>query len=102
MLEHQNNKIDSPIFAREKDQERVSRKFVTKTINKTLEQLSNQSNGKFTSHSFRHGYINDLWEQTCDIALVQQQIGHSKLETTNRYLQNLTSEQLAQKMELID
>ena len=36
-----------------------------------------------TSHSFRIGYITQLWKDSKNIEFVKQTIGHRKLDTTS-------------------
>ena len=43
-----------------------------------------------TSHSFRIGYITQLWKDTKDIEFVKQTIGHRKLDTTSAYVKSLS------------
>lgn len=49
--------------------------------------LSGQPNLK--SHSFRSGFITELWKDRNDIEFIRQVIGHSKLNTTSSYVQDL-------------
>jgi len=51
-------------------------------------QLPDQPN--ITSHSFRIGYITQLWKDTKDIEFVKQTIGHRKLDTTSEYINKLS------------
>jgi hypothetical protein len=46
--------------------------------------LSGQPN--ITSHSFRIGYITQLWKDTKDIEFVKQTIGPRRLDTTSAYV----------------
>ena len=50
--------------------------------------LPNQPNLK--SHSFPTSFITQLQKDTNDIEFVRQVIGHSKLDTTSSYVQNLS------------
>ena len=43
-------------------------------------ELPTQPN--LTSHSFRRGFITQLWKDTNDIEFVRQAIGHIKVEST--------------------
>ena len=58
--------------------------------------LPNQPN--ITSHSFRVGYISQLWKDTKDIEFVRQVIGHSKLDTTSSYVQDLSEKERQKRM----
>ena len=42
-----------------------------------------------TSHSFRIGYISQLWKDTKDIEFVRQSIGHAKIDSTFSYVKEL-------------
>jgi site-specific recombinase XerC len=50
-----------------------------------MRSVSNQLPGQpnVTSHSFRIGYITQLWKDSKDIEFVKQSIGHQKLDTTS-------------------
>ena len=52
----------------------LGRVVVTKDINKVMRQVSKQLNDKtnITSHSFRIGYITQLWKDTKDIEFVKK------------------------------
>lgn len=41
------------------------------------------------SHSFRIGYITQLWKNCKDIEFVKQTIGHRNLDTTSAYVNQL-------------
>ena len=58
--------------------------------------LSGQPNLK--SHSFRSGFITKLWKDTNDIEFVRQVIGHSKLNTTSSYVQDLSENERQERM----
>ena len=77
--------------------------MLTKEINLVLRNLSKKLPDKpnFTSHSFRIGFISQLWRDTGDIEFVRQAIGHSKLESTSSYVENLTDEDRRLRMEQI-
>lgn len=46
-----------------------------------------------TSHSFRIGYITQLWKDSKDIEFVKQTIGHRKLDTTSYYVNKLSDQE---------
>ena len=48
------------------------------------------SKPNITSHSFRIGYISQLWKDTKDIEFVKQTIDHRKLDTTSAYVKSLS------------
>ena len=91
---------DVYIFTSESDYSKpIRRELITKNVNKHMRQVSNQLPGKpnITSHSFRIGYITQLWKNSKDIEFVKQTIGHRKLDTTSAYVKQL-SDQERQKL----
>lgn len=54
-----------------------------------------------TSHSFRIGYITQLWKDSKDIEFVKQTIGHRKLDTTSQYIQSLSDQERQKRIETI-
>lgn len=90
----------SYVFTQEHVYEPLTREAFTRTINIFLKECSELLPNKpnITSHSFRAGFITLLWRNTGDIEFVRQAIGHAKLETTSRYVQNLSPEELREKM----
>lgn len=64
-------------------------------VNKVSRFIANyiESNSNITSHSFRIGYITSLWRGILDIKFVKQTIGHSTIDTTSRYIENLSEEE---------
>ena len=81
----------------------LGRVVVTKDINKVMRQVSKQLNDKtnITSHSFRIGYITQLWKDTKDIEFVKQTIGHRKLDTTSAYVKTLNDLERQERIENI-
>jgi len=91
---------DSYLFTSETQHNKpLGRVVITKDINKVMRQVSNQLPDKpnITSHSFRIGYITQLWKDTKDIEFIKQTIGHQKLDTTSAYVKQL-SDQERQKL----
>ena len=91
----------SYIFTAQLDHNKhIRREQITKDINKIMalvsQNLPNQPNLK--SHSFRTGFITQLWKDTNDIELVRQIIGHSKLDTTSSYVQDLSEKERQKRM----
>ena len=78
----------------------LCRQAFNKTINsfikESIEELPNKPNIK--SHSFRIGFITDLWKDRGDIEFVRQAIGDAKIDTTSRYIQNLSEEERRHRM----
>ena len=58
-------------------------------------------NPNLTTHSFRIGFISQLWRDTNDIEFVRQAIGHEKVESTSSYIENLSDEERRLRMEQI-
>ena len=85
--------IDSYIFTSELNHAKMlSRKTITRYVNKIMcsvsKSLPNQLNT--TSHSFRVGYISQLWKDTNDIEFMRQSIGHRKMDSTSSYVKELS------------
>lgn len=59
-------------------------------------QLPGQPN--LTSHSFRIGYIIQLWKDSKDIEFVKQSIGHQKLDTTSVYVNKLSNQERQERI----
>jgi integrase len=70
---------DSYVFTSEADHSKnLGRVLITKDVNKIMRQVSSTLPDKpnITSHSFRIGYITQLWKDTKDIEFVKQTMGH--------------------------
>ena len=61
------------------------------------EQLPDKPN--ITSHSFRIGYITQLWEDSKDIEFVKQTIGHRNLDTTSAYVNKLSDQERQKRID---
>jgi integrase len=91
----------SYIFTSQLDHNKhIRREQITKDINKIMalvsKNLPDQPNLK--SHSFRTSFITELWKDTNDIEFVRQVIGHSKLDTTSSYVQDLSEKERQYRM----
>lgn len=91
----------SYIFSSQLDHNKhIRREQITKDINKIMglvsKNLPDQPNLK--SHSFRTSFITQLWKDTNDIEFVRQIIGHSKLDTTSSYVQDLSEKERQERM----
>ena len=66
-----------------------------------MREVSNQLPTKpnITSHSFRIGFITQLWKDSKDIEFVKQSIGHRKLDTTSAYVNSLSDQERQKRME---
>ena len=78
---------------------KLRREAITKDVNKVMRVVSKQLTGQpnVTSHSFRIGYITQLWKDSKDIEFVKQSMGHRTLDTTSAYVNKL-SDQERQKL----
>ena len=69
---------DSYVFtSNKKPNQTLRRKTLTMAVNKVTHSVSQllPSKPNITSHSFRIGYISQLWKDTKDIEFVRQTIG---------------------------
>ena len=75
--------------------QKLSREVITKGVNKIMQLVSEHLPGQpnITSHSFRIGYITQLWKDSKDIEFVKQSIGHQKLDTTSAYVNKLSNQE---------
>ena len=73
---------------------------VNKVMYKVSRTLSGQPN--ITSHSFRIGYITQLWKDTKDIEFVKQTIGHRRLDTTSAYVNKLSDQERRARISQLD
>jgi len=95
-------KPDSYVFTAEANHSKpLDRVVITRDINKTMREVSNQLPGKLniTSHSFRIGYIKKLWKDSKDIEFVKQTIGHRNLGTTSAYVNKLSDQERQKRIE---
>lgn len=69
----------------------LSRKRITRDVNRVMRSVSKSlpDQPNITSHSFRVGYISQLWKDTKDIEFVKQSIGHRRMDTTSSYVEKL-------------
>ena len=89
---------DSYLFTAESNHSKqLGRVVITKDVNKIMRQVSEQLPDKpnITSHSFRIGYITQLWKDSKDIefVFVKQIIGHRNLDTTSAYVNKLSDQE---------
>ena len=73
----------------------LDRVAITRDVNKVMREVSNQlpNQPNITSHSFRIGFITQLWKDSKDIEFVKQTIGHRKLDTTSAYVNKLSDQE---------
>lgn len=87
---------DSYLFTAESNHSKpLERVVITRDVNKVMREVSNQLPGKLniTSHSFRIGYITQLWKDSKDIEFVKQTMGHRNLDTTSAYVNQLSDQE---------
>jgi len=95
---------DSYVFTSDrKPNQMLSRQTLTMDVNKVMHSVSNllPSKPKITSHSFRIGYISQLWRNTKDIEFVRQTIGHRSLNSTSNYVSEIGNEERENRMSRI-
>ena len=96
-------KPESYIFTSELNHyQMLSRETITRDVNKIMRQVSKQLPDKpnITSHSFRVGYISQLWKDTKDLEFVKQSIGHRKMDTTSSYVEKLSDQERQERTEM--
>lgn len=96
---------DLYIFTSDKNPyQMLRRETLTIGVNKAMRAVADSIDPKpnITSHSFRIGYITSLWRDTLDIEFVRQAIGHSKIDTTSKYIENLSEEERKTRIESIN
>ena len=87
---------DSYLFTAESNHYKpLNRVVITRDVNKVMREVSKQLPGKLniTSHSFRIGYITQLWKDSKDIEFVKQTMGHRNLDTTSAYVNKLSDQE---------
>lgn len=83
---------------------KLRREVITTDINKIMHKVSRIFSGQpnITSHSFRIGYITQLWKDTKDIKFVKQTIGHRRLDTTSTYVNKLFDQERRTRISQLD
>ena len=83
-----------------KPNQRLRRETITIDVNRVMHSVSKSlpDKPKITSHSFRIGYISQLWKDTKDIEFVRQAVGHPKIDTTSQYVENLSEKERQDRM----
>jgi len=91
---------DSYIFTAENSKKPLSREAFTNLINKFIKDCARRMdrNPNLSSHSFRVGFITQLWRDTNDIEFVRQAIGHAKIDTTTQYVENFSEKESQARM----
>lgn len=84
---------DSYVFTSDRNlNQMLRRETITMGVNRVMHAVSKSlpSKPKIASHSFRIGYISQLWKDTKDIEFVRQTIGHNSLNSTPSYMNQIT------------
>jgi integrase len=87
---------DSYVFTSDrKPYQMLRRETITMDVNRVMHSVSSLLPSKpiITSHSFRIGYISQLWEDTKDIEFVRQTVGHRSLNSTSGYVTHMDDEE---------
>ena len=96
---------DSYVFTNESDHfKTLTRETITKAVNLVTNTVSEEISSKpnITSHSFRIGYITQLWKDSKDIEFVKQTIGHQNLDTTSAYVNKLSDQERRERISQLD
>ena len=96
---------DSYVFTNESDHfKTLTRETITKSVNLVTNTVSEETSSKpnITSHSFRIGYITQLWKDSKDIEFVKQTIGHRNLDTTSAYVKKLSDQERQKRIEQLE
>src|SRR6056300_1017280 len=97
--------LDAYLFTSESDHfKKLRREAITRDVNKVMQLVSKQLPGQpnVTSHSFRIGYITQLWKDSKDIEFVKQTIGHRKLDTTSTYVTQLSDQERQKRINQLE
>lgn len=96
---------NSYVFTNESNHSKtLTRETITKAVNRVTRTVSEEISSKpnITSHSFRIGYITQLWKDSKDIEFVKQTIGHRNLDTTSAYVNKLSDQERQRRIEQLD
>lgn len=91
------------VFSSEKNKgtKPLTRPYITSFLNSYLQKLPTFIDNElhFTTHSFRHGFITQLWRDSGDLQFVKNIIGHVSIATTSQYADHMTDDQKKQRIE---
>ena len=93
---------DSYVFTNESNHSKIlTRETITKAVNLVTRTVSEEISSKpnITSHSFRIGYITQLWKDSKDIEFVKQTIGHRNLDITSAYVKKLSDQERQKRID---
>ncbi|MFK8006974.1 MAG: tyrosine-type recombinase/integrase [Saprospiraceae bacterium] len=97
--------FDAYLFTSESDHfKKLRREAITRDVNKVMQLVSKQlpDQPNVTSHSFRIGYITQLWKDSKDIEFVKQTIGHRKLDSTSTYVNQLSDQERQKRINQLE
>jgi len=96
---------DSYVFTNESNYSKIlTRETITKALNLFTRTVSEEISSKpnITSHSFRIGYITQLWKDSKDTEFVKQTISHRNLDTTSAYIKKLSDQERQKRIEQLE
>ena len=96
---------DSYVFTSDrKPNQKLRRETITMDVNKVTHSVSKllPSKPNITSHSFRIGYISQLWKDSKDIEFVRQTIGHRNLNSTSGYVSEMGDQERQDRISRIN
>ena len=96
---------DSYVFTSDrKPNQKLRRETITMDVNKVTHSVSKLLSSKpnITSHSFRIGYISQLWKDSKDIEFVRQTIGHRNLNSTSGYVSEMGDQERQDRISRIN
>lgn len=77
----------------------LSRETITRDVNRVMRSVSKSlpDQPNITSHSFRIGYITQLWKDSKDIEFVKQ--SHRTLDTPSTYVNKLSDQERQRRID---
>ena len=97
--------LDFYVFINESNHSKIlTHETITKAVNLLTRTVSEEilSKPNITSHSFRIGYITQLWKDSKDIEFIKQTIDHRKLDTTSAYVNKLSDQERQKRISQLD
>lgn len=88
-VERQNIEDGSPLFLSQKNS-RLSVRAIQKTVKKYMDKVGLDTD-RFSTHSLRHSFASTMLQRGVNIVAIQESLGHSSLETTQKYAHTLDS-----------
>ena len=98
--------IDHFLFSpvAQKGSKPINLSYFTTVLNNLLKNIPELNNKgiKLTTHSFRHGFITELWKKTGDIEFVRANIGHAQIGTTANYIHQIPDYEMRERLEQLE